>query len=247
VRKKTIAALAAAGTIAMTAPAAMASPLPQGVTGPQPGPGIRTLKTLNWAGYVSTGHKGGYFSVLADWTVPDLTCTSVTTGIGFWVGLNGAPGIGKASGNVEQGGIQASCGNRHASYYAWTEAYPFQPVARQVRHRVEARDRIQAYVIFQGSNAYTIVVSDLTRGWNYSTTWYLRQVPRSAEVVSEPFYASKHVGPIPDFGGMRFSGVLTDVAVKWTERYVLTGGNKVRVGPLTDHDEDFTETWLRSS
>jgi hypothetical protein len=130
-----------------------------------------------WYGYVVTGAK--YTSTTADWTMPALHCGTQTTYAAIWTGLDGY-----SSNTVEQIGAEAFCSGGTAAYFGWYEMYPASQV--DFSNPVKPGDRLDATVTYNGSNAFTLTLDDLTQGWMHNVKQTLAGAARSsAETIVE--------------------------------------------------------------
>lgn len=128
-------------------------------------------------GYVVTGAK--YASTTADWTMPTLHCGSQTTYVAIWTGLDGY-----SSSTVEQIGAEAYCSGGTAGYFGWYEMYPSAQV--DFSNTLKPGDRLTTSVTYDGSNAFTLTLDDLTQGWTHNVKQALAGAARSsAETIAE--------------------------------------------------------------
>src|SRR6516164_607977 len=194
IRRAVMAAGATALVLAGTLTAAHASttaPVPAGVEVShmtyQPGmhlpatplprltPAHGTLTSQNWAGYVDVACRTCTLRfVTASFTLPSVNCARSPNGslAGFWAGLDGVTGT-----TVEQIGAIAGCSRGAASYAAFYEMYPKDPVYFS---GVSPGDAIKVSVYFNAStHRWQLRLSDMTTGGSISTTGRLRtgQVP----------------------------------------------------------------------
>lgn len=154
--------------------------------------------STNWAGYAAINLT--FRTVSSSWTQPTASCTSQTTYSSFWVGLDGYN-----SNSVEQTGTDADCSGGRASYYAWYEMYPKFPVNLSAsNYPVRPGDQMSASVNFSGRNAFTLTISDSTRGWTFNTTQKSKAQRSSAEVIAEAPSSSGGVLPLTNFGTANF-------------------------------------------
>jgi Peptidase A4 family len=137
------------------------------------------VTSAGWYGYAVTGST--YTSTTADWTMPSLTCGGANGSyVDIWTGLDGY-----SSDSIEQVGATAACSGGIASYYAWYEVYPAAPV--DWSKTVKPGDKLDASVVYDGSNKFTLTMDDVTQGWTQSATKALAGAARSsAETVVGP-------------------------------------------------------------
>jgi hypothetical protein len=166
------------------------------------GGGVRHANTTstNWAGYATSGST--YTSVTTTFKQPKVKCTSGTEYSSFWVGLDGY-----SSSSVEQTGTEADCSGTSASYSAWYEMYPANPVTYS--NTVSPGDTIVEKVIFSGSNSYELYLADTTKGWKHTTKKTGSHSRSSAEVIAEAPY-SGGVLPLANFGTVTFNSSTVD-------------------------------------
>jgi hypothetical protein len=158
-----------------------------------------TVESTNWSGYAATGSNGAFKSVSASWTQPTATCSHGDQYAAFWVGLDGY-----SSDSVEQTGSDSDCDGRTAEYYGWYEMYPAYPV--DYSNPVSPGDSMSASVTFSGSDTYTLVLKDNTKGWTQTQVIDESGLDRSsAEVITEAPSSSSGVLPLADFGTVSYS------------------------------------------
>ncbi len=152
--------IAAAATLGLLTPASAAVVPPPG-----------------WYGYVVTGST--YASTTADWTMPSLACGTQGAYVSIWTGLDGY-----SSDTVEQVGAEAYCSGGTADYFGWYDLYPAAPV--DFSNTLKPGDHLEAAVTYDGTQEFTITLSDVTRGWSHTVNKSLAGAARSsAETVVE--------------------------------------------------------------
>jgi hypothetical protein len=200
--------------------------------------------STNWAGYAAT--NATFTSVSSSWTQPTASCTSQTTYSSFWVGLDGYN-----SNSVEQTGTDADCSGGRASYYAWYEMYPKFPVnLSTASYPVQPGDHISASVNFSGRNAFTLTISNSTRGWTFSTTQKSKAQRTSAEVIAEAPSSSGGVLPLTNFGIANFGASTANgqslASFNPDKIDMVSGGTvKAQTGPIAANGS-FSVTWKHS-
>ncbi|MEY9849064.1 G1 family glutamic endopeptidase [Streptacidiphilus sp. MAP5-3] len=154
-----------------------------------------TSTSDNWSGYAATGST--YNSVSTTFVQPSVDCSQGDGYSSFWVGLDGY-----SSSSVEQTGTEADCSGGQASYSAWYEMYPANPVTYS--NTVQPGDTITETVSY-ASGTYTLKLADKTEGWTKTVTKKESGLARSsAEVIAEAPY-SGGVLPLDDFGTVNFT------------------------------------------
>lgn len=147
----------------------------------------------NWGGYVARG--SGFTSISGSWTMPQVSCNTDNDLYAPWIGIDGY-----GSETVEQTGVQVDCFNGSPEYSAWYEMYPDAP--QYFNDPVSVGDHFTASVVDNGGGAYSLKLSDTTKGWSESTNQSLAGDDVSAEAVIE-----SPTGSYPSFNEQDFSGI----------------------------------------
>jgi Peptidase A4 family len=208
-----------------------------------------SAESTNWSGYAVTGANGAYKSVAASWTEPTATCSSRTDSYAaFWVGLDGY-----SSDSVEQTGSDSDCDGRTPDYYGWYEMYPADPV--YYTNTVKPGDAMSASVTFSGTETYTLVLKDTTRGWTQTQTINESGFARSsAEVITEAPCCTARGGilPLADFGTVTYgssSANGTSLGSQSPTSIVMidnSGRDKDSTSSINSSG-GFSNTWIRAS
>jgi Peptidase A4 family len=209
--------------------------------------GHTTAQSTNWSGYAATGGTGAFHSVSASWTEPTATCSSRRAQYSsFWVGLDGY-----SSSSVEQTGTDADCSGRSPVYYGWYEMYPAFPV--NFSNTVRPGDHMSASVTFSGTNTFTLVLKDTTRGWTQTIVKNQSGLARSsAEVITEAPSSSSGVLPLANFGTVSYSVSAANGTSLGTQNPVQiimvdsSGKQKDSTSAISSGGA-FSNTWLRSN
>jgi hypothetical protein len=211
--------------------------------------GRTTAESTNWSGYAVTGSNDAFKSVSASWTQPTATCTSRTDEYAaFWVGLDGY-----SSDSVEQTGSDSDCDGRTPSYYGWYEMYPADPV--NFSNTVEPGDSMSASVTFSGTETYTLVLKDNTRGWTQTITKNESGLDRSsAEVITEAPCCTNSGGilPLSDFGTINYTGSTDNGSSMGSQSPVQiimidnSGNDKDSTSSISSSGA-FSNTWIRAN
>lgn len=162
----------------------------------------------NWSGYAATAAPG-YTQVSSTWVEPSANCSATPNSYAsFWTGFDGYN-----SASVEQTGTLVYCYGTTAYQYVWYEFYPAAPVYYNAA--IYAGDTVRATVTSTAAGAYSLVLSNLTRGWTATTTATNASLPRSsAEIIAEAPASSSGVLPLADFGSVTFtSSTVNNVAL----------------------------------
>jgi len=166
---------------------------------------------------------------------------------GFWVGLSG-------TGTIAQLGTAANCNGTTPDYYSWWEMYPAAGVP--VSNVTEPGDHMHASVVYDGDNNFTMVLSNVTRGWRLTenkTQVSTGGTPISANVIVEANSdtgAAGSSGNVTDFGSVAFGGATANgkplsAFTLWTGNLQdMRGVQEDSVSPLTGGGRKFTVTWL---
>jgi hypothetical protein len=205
-------------------------------------------QSTNWSGYAVTGASGAFHSISASWVEPTGTCTSRRSAqySSFWVGLDGFN-----SNSVEQTGTDVDCNGRTPVYYGWYEMYPAFPV--NYTNTVRPGDHFSASVTFTGTETYTLVLTDSTRGWTHTTVQNETGLSRSsAEVITEAPSSSSGVLPLADFGTVNYSTSSangTSLGTQSPTQIIMINGSgqqKDSTSAIASSGA-FSNTWIRSS
>jgi Peptidase A4 family len=161
----------------------------------------------NWAGYASAGGGGDLHERVGflGRALGDLRRADDVSS--FWVGLDG-----DGTNSVEQTGTDADCNGGAAAYQGWFEMFPNAPVFYD--NPVGPGDAMSASVVAGGGGAFTLTLTDSTRGWTQTTDQTSDTAELgSAEVIAEaPSSGTGTVLPLSDFGTVSFTGVTADNA-----------------------------------
>jgi hypothetical protein len=114
-----------------------------------------------WAGYAVTGSD--FTQVQGSWIVTAVDCSKTpNTDSSEWVGIDGW-----SSATVEQTGTDADCNGTTPSYYVWYEFYPLNTVVID-DVSIAPGDKFSASVTYEGSNEYTVSITNDTTGQYFS-------------------------------------------------------------------------------
>jgi Peptidase A4 family len=155
-------------------------------------------ESQNWSGYAATA--GGYTSVSARWTIPDLVLNSPPGTDAAWVGIGGVH-----SGDLIQAGtLRTVLGGGNTRQEAWVELLPRPPVT--VPLAVKPGDSIEVSISQQGPESWLVEFTDVTSGGSYQVTQRYASSLSSVEWVGEaPSSGRGRSLPIDDFGTLRFN------------------------------------------
>jgi hypothetical protein len=205
-----------------------------------------TAQSTNWSGYAVTGGNGAFNSVSASWTQPGGTCPRHGSQYSsFWVGLDGFN-----DNTVEQTGTAADCSHGTAFYFGWYEMFPAFPV--NFSNPVVPGDAMSASVTFSGTETFTLVLHDATRGWTQNIVQNQTGLARSsAEVITEA-PSSNNVLPLANFGTVNYSTSSANGSSLGTQNPVQiimvnnSGVPKDSTSSISSGGA-FSNTWIRSS
>ena len=190
---------------------------------------------------------GTFTSVTANWIEPTAVCDGGDQQTGYWVGLSG-------TGTIAQLGTATNCDGTTPDYYSWWEMYPAAGVP--VSNVTEPGDHMHASVVYDGDNNFTMVLSNVTRGWRLTenkTQVSTGGTPLSANVIVEANSdtgAAGSSGNVTDFGSVAFGGATANgkplsAFTLWTGNLAdMRGVQEDSVSPLTGGGRKFTVTWL---
>ncbi len=149
-----------------------------------------------WGGYAVSGTKGAFTSISGSWTEPTVTCRTSNDLFAPWVGIDGY-----GTNTVEQTGVQTDCSSGRPVLSAWYEMYPAAPV--YFSNAVSQGDSFTASVVATSAHAYTLTISDTTKGWTRQVNKTLSSsMNATAEAVIESPTSS-----YPSFSKLSFTGV----------------------------------------
>src|SRR5436190_18701312 len=146
----------------------------------KPGVGIKAAQSNNWFGYnQGTLEQGGklFNSITGDWTVPTATqhAAGQAESSSDWIGIGG----GCIDANctvgdntlIQTGTEQDVAANGTASYSAWWELVPV-PSIEITNMTIAPGDHMHSSIaeLVRGSNLWTIVLQDVTRGETFTQT-----------------------------------------------------------------------------
>ena len=185
----------------------------------------------NWSGYNQGALEQGdktFKSIAGSWTVPTATQRKAGEAefSATWIGIGGGcidTGCTATDTTLIQDGTgQDVDATGHASYYAWWELIPAPSVnlsgcTPDLACTVGAGDTINSTIFSPADGAWTMAMSNQTRGWTWSMTVGYSSTEGSAEWVEEtPVVVSNSgaltVGPMPSLSGAHFDGATTNGA-----------------------------------
>ena len=212
-----------------------------------------SAESTNWSGYAVTGATGAYKSVSATWTEPTATCTSggrrgTDSYAAFWIGLDGY-----SSDSVEQTGSDSDCDGKTPDYYGWYEMYPADPV--YYTNTVEPGDAMSASVTFSGTETYTLVLKDTTRGWTQTQSINESGFARSsAEVITEAPCCTSSGNPLPlanfgkvSYGSSTANGTSIGSQNPTSITMINNSGEDKDTTSAINSSGGFSNTWVRAS
>ncbi len=201
--------------------------------------------STNWSGYDNTG--GTFTDVKGSWTQPAASCSSGQTAYSsFWVGIDG-----DTTNTVEQTGTDADCSSGSPVYYAWYEMYPKFPV--NLSNTVRPGDSITAEVKVATGGKFTLIISDSTQHWTFTTNQTLKKAKLgSAEWIAEAPSGSGGVLPLANFGTVSFSNCTANgVSISSNpnpDAITMASGSTTKATPsgLGGGGSSFSVTWKHS-
>jgi hypothetical protein len=196
---------------------------------------------LYWAGYMAQ-RTGGFRSVSARWTVPDITCDDgEDSAVGVWVGM-GSETSGENT--VDQTGTVTECDDGVARHRTFAEAFPAKPV---YLFDVNPGDTIHARITM-GTGKFDYFIMDYNTSKSAFGEMLTTGEGRSAEVIVE--------GPmndiLPEFGRIELQNakindlpIGTRDLVHWTMIYTNPRAVRAYASRLTDGGLDFNVYFRR--
>ncbi|MBV8432285.1 MAG: hypothetical protein JO244_14050 [Solirubrobacterales bacterium] len=196
-RSATLASLALVCAALVSCPVAAASPFdPSGVIKVvTPGHlNLNASQSSNWFGYnAGVLDRGTLFnSISADWTVPTVSqhAGGQAGDSATWIGIGGgclSAGCGLTDATLIQAGTEQDVdASGHASYSAWWELVP-APGVTISGFNVSPGDHMHVSIgeVVPNSELWTITVTDVTNGDNFSTTVPYSSTHSTAEWIDE--------------------------------------------------------------
>ena len=246
-----VASLTGYGLLVLLAAAPAADAAPRAVVATSP----------NYAGYVA-GYRivPSTLSASANFTVPALTCTSVNSGVGFWVGtFTAAPGSFSFSKHNALVLIEALCTSGTASYETFMV---IDGVRNMLPVSVHSGDHVTMSVSTTGpisDGAVTVKFADSTQGYSTTQTGTntLFECARGvncgatagATILEN---SSMQLLPVPKFGTAAFTGASlsgkTPKAANATQYNAVNsqGTVLIQTGSLNKSGKGWAETFKHS-
>ncbi|MGN6608129.1 MAG: G1 family glutamic endopeptidase [Jatrophihabitans sp.] len=203
--------------------------------------------SLNWAGYIRTGH--GFTHVAASWRVPTLARTAAGYS-STWIGIDGATASDQF---LIQTGTEADLTHGRRIYRAWWEVITPTDVAPEVLFptlTIHPGDSISASVTRLASGRWTMRLRDDTTKVSASHTVGFAGPGRTAEWIQEDTAVDNAISTAPDWGVVTFRhcrlnranpSLLPREAVDLVDRQ---GTREVATGNPTARGDGFSVTWL---
>ncbi|HZU80416.1 MAG TPA: G1 family glutamic endopeptidase [Acidimicrobiales bacterium] len=169
----------------------------------------------NWAGYIDG--RQGVTSVAGQWTVPNAG--SLPPGVSStWVGIGGATTTDLIQAGTQEASTPLDSFLAGGAYGAWIEMLPANPVfisgcSTDPACTVRPGDVMKVSIIETGAttNVFTVLMNDVTRGWNYSTQENYQSSNSSGEWIFEsPSLAGVLPVPVGNSGKVMFAGANGD-------------------------------------
>ena len=214
----------------------------------------------NWSGYNQGAlEQGGktFSSISGTWTVPTATPRKAGEAeySATWIGIGGgcvdAACMTTDATLIQDGTSQDVDATGHASYSAWWELIPAPSVALSgctpdAACTVAAGDTMTSAISSPANGAWTMAMSDTTRGWTWSMTVAYSSTQGSAEWIEEtPVVVDNSgkvtVGPMPNLSGAHFDLATANGApanLKASEELQLVDFNKTVIATPSGPDSD---------
>jgi hypothetical protein len=216
---------------------------------------LHASQSSNWFGYnqgmIEQGGKQ-FHSVAGEWTVPAASqhTAGQSEASADWVGIGGgcvdsSCAVGDNT-LIQVGTEQDVDASGHPSYSAWYELVP-APSSTISNMAVHPGDRMQASVTEtpQGSEMWTIVIKDLTRGESFSTRLPYTSTYATAEWIEETPVVIDRTGAgiaaLPNLGTIPFDFAATNGAranLVAAEQVQLTDQNSNVIGAPSTPDAE---------
>ncbi len=158
-------------------------------------------KSLNWAGYIA---RGDVTEARSEWIVPAVHCAAAQTShSSTWVGIDGD--YGRPSSSVEQVGTRQGCSGGRATYDAFYQLFPGDPIAvRSIA--VSPGDRISARITCERGSHFNLRLANESTGATFSKSVVARGATcGSAEWIVERMMGSDGaLSPLADINTVTF-------------------------------------------
>jgi len=155
-------------------------------------------ESQNWAGYAAT--EGGYTSVSATWSMPEIGLASPPGIDAAWVGIGGV----RSHDLIQAGTLRTVLDNGATQQEAWVELLPRG--SETVPLNLGPSDLIRVSIDQQGPETWLIAFTNLTSGQTYQVTKRYASSLSSAEWIEEaPSAGRRRTLPLDNFGTIRFS------------------------------------------
>jgi Peptidase A4 family len=204
--------------------------------------------TNNWAGYVWPSPVP-VTAVAATWKVPALDCSTGTSTVSTWVGVDG---VEPADGNLLQAGSESQCQGSTQANGLWWEWYPVDPVGIPLV-AVRAGDVVRVELLRTGNDAWYWAVDDETTGQSYEARSPVHFVGLGATaewIVEDPPPAAGTLvpGAFPAFTPVTFSNMGVDAGGPWpsqgTGAYEIVQSGEVLAVPTSPNAGEMTVTYV---
>jgi hypothetical protein len=183
-----------AATVAQSAPAGHAAPVIVNralLTGPKLASVNTSWSASDWSGYAESGTYSG---VSSTWTVPTVAASASPTYSSTWIGVDGF-----TNSRLIQVGTEQDYYGGTAHYNAWWEILPApESVLTTVTYPVSPGNRMKASIyenaatttVTSGTTStvehlWDIVITDVTKGWTFTTVQAYNGPGTSAEWIHE--------------------------------------------------------------
>jgi hypothetical protein len=185
-----------------------------------------TWSASNWSGYAETGTFTG---VSSTWTVPAVSATSSASYSAAWIGVDGF-----SDSDLIQTGTEQDYYSGKAHYDAWWEILPASETEiSPTTYPVAAGDQMSASIYETSAtvstggtrrhkgtteNVWTIVISDSTKGWKFTTNQAYNGPGTSAEWIMEAPEVNGRIATLAHYtidpatgGDFDNAGILTSI------------------------------------
>jgi hypothetical protein len=154
-------------------------------------------ESTNWSGWADSGST--FSGVEAEWTVPSVPASSTTKVSSTWVGIDGWDNQDLIQTGTTQAGVDGS-----TDYFVW---YEILPDASVPIGEVSPGDEIEAEVVQDSGDTWTITIDDVTQDAGFSQNFSYSGPATSAEWIEEDPTNGQtdQLFPFADFGTVRLS------------------------------------------
>jgi hypothetical protein len=153
--------------------------------------------STNWSGYAVTGKKNTFHSISGEWMVPKVKPNKKTVYSSAWIGIDGFN-----NNSLIQTGTGQDYINGSAHYYAWWEILPAGET--KIPFPISPGDHMHAKIRKLGKGKWSILLTNHTKHWTFSTVQSYSGPQTSAEWIIEAPSVNSRVTTLVNYGKIAF-------------------------------------------